>query len=662
MDDLEHDEIQALLSTPAEALPGQVARRTFLKGALAAGVGAALVPSWADHLAAAATPIGATDGVLVVLQLGGGNDGLGMVAPTPSHPDSARYRTARGNLAVTGALGLADGLGLNPRLPRLKARWDAGQVAVVQGVGQTAGDLSHFSSTATWMAGTAGTSRTSGWLGRWLDGVPEAEQGLRAVQIGTSVPLHLKGDRSVVTAMGADADLFGADRSEPWMASVYSAVSAMGAGTTGRGRLADLVADTGASSIALAQRLAPVYQPALPTGDLVPDLTLAARLVNADLGIRVISLAHGSYDLHDGMGWAYGALMDDLDAGIEAFFSTLSPTFRDRVALMTFSEFGRTVRANGSGGTDHGTASPQLVIGANVKGGLHGTQPRLDDLDRRGDLRVQVDLRSYYASVVDGWLAGGSSTVLGATYPDLGLFRRAPGGPSTPPPPVDGAWRPFPDPATLVRQQYIDFLGRPADQGGVTYWVGKLTGGSSISWVINAFLASQEFGAVVAPAARLALICDGDPYAYADLVDWAARLRARQTLASVAGVAVARPSFAARYGGLADRAFVDRAHLDATGVVPQGSWGRAWAADWAARLTAGTATRGDVVAAIAELPATIGHLRVQVEVTMTYAGLLRRAPDPGGYAFWVDKGDAGTSIQRLISLFFASSEYRGRFA
>ena len=657
MDDLEHEEIQALLSTPADALPGQVARRTFLKGALAVGAGAALVPSWADHLAAAATPIGATDGVLVVLQLGGGNDGLGMVAPTTAHPDSGRYRTARGNLAVTGALSLADGLGLHPRLPRLKARWDAGQVAVVQGVGQTLGDLSHFSSTATWMAGTAGTSRTTGWLGRWLDGVPESEQGLRAVQVGSSVPLHLKGQRAQVTAMGPSADLFGADRSEPWMAPVYDGVTAMGAGTTGRGRLSDLVADAGASSVALAQRLAPLYQPALPGGRLVPDLTLAARLVNADLGVRVISCSHGSYDLHDGMGYGYGVLMDELDAAIEAFFTTLSPTFRDRVALMTFSEFGRTVRANGSGGTDHGTASPQLVIGSNVAGGLHGAQPRLDDLDRRGDLKVQVDLRSYYASVVDGWLAGGSSTVLGGTYPDLGLFRRSPGGPSTPPPPVDGTWRPFPDPATLVRQQYIDFLGRTADQAGVTYWVGRLTGGASIPWVVNAFLASKEFGVVVAPAARLALACFGDPYAYADITDWAARLRARETLASVAAIATSRPAFTTRYGGLGDRAFVDRAHRDATGrTAPSG-----WASDWAARLAARSATRGDVMAAITQLPAAVEHLRVRVEVTMTYAGLLRRAPDPSGFAFWVAKGEAGTSIQRLVSMFFASPEYRGRF-
>src|SRR5687768_1344720 len=151
MPDLEYEEIQEILSTPADAIPGQVDRRRFLQGALAVGAGTMLLPSWMDRMAAAATPIGATDGVLVVLQLGGGNDGMSMVVPGADHPDQGRYRTARGNLAVTGGLTLAEGLALHPRLPKLKARYDAGKVAVVRGVGQTTADYSHFSSTATWM-------------------------------------------------------------------------------------------------------------------------------------------------------------------------------------------------------------------------------------------------------------------------------------------------------------------------------------------------------------------------------------------------------------------------------------------------------------------------------------------------------------------------------
>ena len=184
MDDLEYPQIQARLSTPAAAIPGQVGRRAFLGGAIAAGGAIALLPSWMGDMAAAATPIGPEDGVLVLLQLGGGNDGLSTVAPMPGHADHSRYQSFRGNLAVSGALPLADGLGFNPGLTKLKSRWDAGKVAVVRGVGQTANDLSHFTSTATWMAGTSDSARDSGWMGRWLDGVPESAAGLRGVTIG----------------------------------------------------------------------------------------------------------------------------------------------------------------------------------------------------------------------------------------------------------------------------------------------------------------------------------------------------------------------------------------------------------------------------------------------------------------------------------------------
>lgn len=660
MPDVEYEEIQAALSVPAEAIPGQVARRRFLQGALAVAAGTALVPTWMEQMAAAATPVGDRDGILVVLQLGGGNDGMSMVVPTASHADHGRYRTARGSLAVTGALTLADGLGLHPRMPKLKARYDAGKVAVVRGVGQPGLDLSHFSSTATWMAGTAGASRTTGWLGRWLDGVPESASGLRAVQVGPSVPLHVRGTRSVVTAMDTAGSVYGSDRREAWQPPVYAAIKAMGTGTTGRGRLSDLVADTGAGAMDLATRLAPMYSPALPTtAPLLPDLTLAARLINANLGLRVVSVAHGSYDLHDGLTWAYPELLSELDNAIDAFFTTLAPALRDQVTLMTFSEFGRTVKANGSGGTDHGTASCQLVVGDGVKGGLYGAQPRLDDLTSQGDLKVQVDHRSYYASIVDGWLGGGSSAVLGGAYEDLGLFRWSPGGPVTPPPPPPPSpWRPFADPKALVRQQYIDLLGRAPDESGVTYWSGVLSSGSKpISWLVHAFLSSPEFGIAVSPAARLALASFGGPPAFGDLMTWAGRVRRGDPLPAVATDVCSRPAFTARYGGLSDAAFVDRAHRDATGQAPPATF----TSTWNGNLTRRSGTRADVMAAIVSLPAAVAHLRPTVDVTMTYAGLLRRSPEATGLTFWVDQIRRGSSIQRLVAQFFASDEYRGRF-
>ncbi|HEX2578508.1 MAG TPA: DUF1501 domain-containing protein [Aquihabitans sp.] len=419
MDDFDPRRIRDALSISGDRIAGNMTRRRFLQGSLAAAATAAVLP-------ACKPVVGRHDqGILVVLHLGGGNDGYNTVVPIGNGP----YRDRRGSLAITNPLPLDASFGLHPALPKLRDRFKAGKVAVVQGVGQaTVSDLSHFSSTASWMAGTAGTSRSSGWLGRWLDGVPGSADGLRAVAMGSSVPLHLQGQRSVVTALDTGGDLFGADRTEPWMTSVYDTVSAFGAAPTGKGVWADKLATAGAASVRLADDLTPMFTPELPNDSLTSQLTLIARLINAGLGIRVFDATLGSFDTHDGQLWEHDLLLKDLDAAIAAFYATLAPGWGSKVSLMTFSEFGRRPQANGSAGTDHGTSSCLLVIGDNVKGGFHGQFPRLDDLDARGNAKVHVDHRSVYASVLRGWLGGDDRALLGAAYPDLGLFARLPGG------------------------------------------------------------------------------------------------------------------------------------------------------------------------------------------------------------------------------------------
>jgi hypothetical protein len=134
------------------------------------------------------------------------------------------------------------------------------------------------------------------------------------------------------------------------------------------------------------------------------------------------------------------ARMQDLNAAIARFYAVLNPAWRSRVTLMTFSEFGRTSWDNDGQGTDHGSSAPHFVIGANVKGGLYGMQPTLAGLDRWERMAFHVDFRSYYASILDGWLGGGSTEVLGGTFENLGLFARGPGqnpdGSTSPPPAI----------------------------------------------------------------------------------------------------------------------------------------------------------------------------------------------------------------------------------
>ncbi len=423
------------LSVPARA-PGGMSRRRFLQlagaGAGIAAGASALGPMF-DHLRVyAAPPIGPTDGVLVLLMLDGGNDGLSMVVPR----GNGTYYDLRPHIAIppVQVLPLTASAGLHPKLTRIKSLYDQGKVAVVQGVGYQPPDLSHFTSMGIWMNGWGGGGQPggpTGWIGRYLDGLPNAaSESLYGVVMGSSVPLHMIG--AVARASGLPQDIggaFGIDRTRAEDARMFDTVSAFGAGPTQLGQWGDLIAKTERNTLALSRRIQPAYAGTLPDRDLGQKLVLCARLVNANLGIRVLSTNLAGFDTHSDQPATHSDLMADLNASVGAFYDALSPTFRSRVTLMTFSEFGRRPEDNDTSGTDHGTAAPHLVIGDQVNGGVYGAAPSLTSLDPNGNLKYSVDFRQLYATILDSWLKADSREVLGYGFGNLGLFKTAgPGG------------------------------------------------------------------------------------------------------------------------------------------------------------------------------------------------------------------------------------------
>ena len=239
---------------------------------------------------------------------------------------------------------------------------------------------------------------------------------------------------------------FGLNRSEIENARMFDTVAAFGSGPTQLGPWGDLVGKTERNTLELAQRIQPAYLGEVPENDLARKLVLAARLINANLGIRVISVNLGGFDTHSDQPAWHAELMTDLDEGVGAFFSTLAAGFRSRTSLMTFSEFGRRPEDNDTSGTDHGTAASHFVIGDRVAGGLHGDPPSLTALDDWGNIVNTVDFRQLYATVLDQWLKADSQQLLGYNFGALPLFKAGgpggtggAGGPGTPVTPV----RPF---------------------------------------------------------------------------------------------------------------------------------------------------------------------------------------------------------------------------
>ncbi len=432
--DISTQDALRLLTVPDDD-PSGMDRRRFLQ-LMGWGVGAGLLVGSLGEVFApemlpgrireawASSPVAANDGILVLIGQFGGSDGLNVVVPH----SNATYYQQHGSLAIPAAqvLKINSQVGLHPSLPYLKSLYDRGEVAVVQGVGYPNPDLSHFTSMALWMYGKAGNGLpNNGWIGRWLDGLAGNDL-FRAATVGQGLPLHLIGDVKRGTAIPQWGVGFGggSDQHDLWM---YNAMREFAATPAGRGPWHDAIAGTMEGVIDVGQQVGPVFDRPLPPSDLEKKMTVVARLINADLGLRVVDTGYDGFDTHSSQPAELTGLMSDLDHAIQAFFTTLDDRFRSRVTIMTYSEFGRTSWSNDSSGTDHGTVNNHFVIGQGVKGGLYGAQPSLVGLNRWDRMNFNVDFRSMYASVLDGWMGGGASTVLGASYPDLGLFQQSPG-------------------------------------------------------------------------------------------------------------------------------------------------------------------------------------------------------------------------------------------
>jgi uncharacterized protein (DUF1501 family) len=409
-------------------------RRRFL---IASGVtaGAALAAgatgvSAAELMARARTdPRPAGTGVLVLVTLYGGNDGLGTVVP---YADPA-YHATRPDLAYAPeqVLHLDQEVGLNPAMTGLKRHWDAGRLAVVRGVGYPQPDHSHFRSMAIWQSASPQASVPTGWLGRWLDLQPH--DPVRAVSLGPVLLPALAG----TTTAGATLPV-GPLRLPG--SGVTDALDRFANGYPGEPPLLVAAARSGTDLLDVARILGPTLdrlparpatarpataRPATARNALAAQLDVVLGCLRARVPTRVYAVSLGGFDTHSDERGTQSALLGEVDAALAGFADSLAslPDGRDVVTVM-YSEFGRRVAANASAGTDHGTAGPVFVLGPGVAGGFVGAQPSLTDLDA-GDLKHDVDFRSVYATVLRDVLGTDPERVLGSAFDHLPLLRGA---------------------------------------------------------------------------------------------------------------------------------------------------------------------------------------------------------------------------------------------
>ncbi len=392
-------------------------RRRFLAGSVACAGSAAALRATRGWLP---TPTDAGDRVLVVVQLGGGNDGINTVVPF-ADDGYGRNRDAL-RLPRKELLHLDDHVGLHPALQPLMRPLEDGRLCIVQGVGYARPDRSHFRSMAIWHSGRRDPSAHDGlgWLGRALDRAPRRPTGdPAALFIGTGAPpVAVRGARAAAASLESLDDFALTTGADP-----RAALAALRADTDLIGFVQRSLIDACQTADRIAALRAHMRNGArYPRSGLGQRLGQIAQLLECGHGARVYYTEQTGYDMHAGQLPRHSALLSELAEALTAFIDDLAAAGLDqRVLVLVFSEFGRTLRENASTGTDHGTAGPVLVLAPRVATPLFGRAPDLIDLED-GEPKASIDFRRIYASVLGDWLGIEPGTVVGPAFAPLPLL------------------------------------------------------------------------------------------------------------------------------------------------------------------------------------------------------------------------------------------------
>lgn len=447
--DLEPVDVMPISAEALEGFPDGVPRskgmdrRQFLRtGALGmASVYAATRIDWTRAFEAAVAEGASPSNQVVMIYLNGGNDGLNMIIPNAEYADYAAKRPViarlqgpsvgtqvgstvmpgTGNAHAWANVGIS-GVGNNGDTRGFDTLWGDGSggvgsdLAVWPAADYTPANRSHFDSRDYWFAGAL-QKMTTGWLGRWLDLYGSPDNPLQAVSLDSSISKQIRTAKAPVSAVqslnGIEFRVDGVSTSLVNTTEQMAPLSLVpaGAGNVELARSREVFGRTVQVSRSLRSLAGAPAGGGYPVSNLSTRLQLAATLLSANLGTKVITIDWGSFDTHGNQLQSQDPQITTLSRALAAFQADLAARgIEGRVLTIVFSEFGRRVASNESG-TDHGAGGLMMAMGSAVRGGMRGDFPGLTTLDR-GDLRVTTDFRSVYSSVVGEWLGGEPGAVL----------------------------------------------------------------------------------------------------------------------------------------------------------------------------------------------------------------------------------------------------------
>jgi uncharacterized protein (DUF1501 family) len=398
-------------------------RRDFIQSTLFASAGTMLVPSFLKKYEfKSINQRASSQKILVVIQLSGGNDGLNTVIPYRNDV----YYTSRPKLAIQAkeVFTLNDEMGLNPALTGLKSLFDESYVSILNNVGYPNPDRSHFRSMDIWQtASHSDQYLNTGWVGRYLDSQclahPTENNAHHAIEIDDVLSLSMKGASSNGLALTNPQKLYQATQDKQFKSLVqFESSSDTGSNIN---YLYKTLAETISSADYIHQKTMSSQNTATyPDTEFAKRLKTIASLIISGVDTQIYYISLSGFDTHVNQKPQQERLLKMYGDAVNIFVNDLKSNNRlDDVLLMTFSEFGRRVTQNASGGTDHGTANNVFLIGNQLKQkGILNETPDLKDLDD-GDLKFTTDFRSIYATILDKHLGVSSKEILDNQFPIL---------------------------------------------------------------------------------------------------------------------------------------------------------------------------------------------------------------------------------------------------
>lgn len=369
------------------------------------------------------------DRVLILIQLGGGNDGLNTIVPV----ENDVYYQKRPTIAISKeeSILLSDDIGMHPAMASLESIWGNGNMSVIHNVGYENPNRSHARATDIWTsASDENENLGTGWAGRFLvednpDFIANPPEFPLGVRIGGSATLFQSEFGNLGVTFG------GASQFAQFLeqGGFYNEES-VPENEFGRSlSFARKIANSSFKYLESIQNAADASSNLgeYPNSGLSRSLSVVARLIRGGLKTKVFLVSKGGFDTHNNQGSTDGGhanLLADIADSVNAFYADLEMDGQqDRALTMTFSEFGRTLDENSSQGTDHGSSAPVMLFGP-VNGGLYGDHANLTDLDNSGDPVFSTDYRSIYTSILNNWFEldiSETETVLQGEFQDLGL-------------------------------------------------------------------------------------------------------------------------------------------------------------------------------------------------------------------------------------------------